>query len=196
MAEKKLSEFPEIALGGSLASVKFPVLDGSANKLLAPATLFGQYGARGHFSALHLANVAATNTATALTFNTNDVDSAYGITHSTSTNPTRFVVAKAGTYELNLKAVVGSLTVNPGKLYFWLRKNGTDLVANSATEIDMHGVGISNFASASVVSGLVVNDYIEVMYQATNNSEYSLNFTTATGGRPNIPAVSLTIKGW
>lgn len=152
-------------------------------------------GVKAHARASLLVTTAITTTATAVPFGVNDLVEGT-ITHSTVTNTTRFTVTEAGTYEFAFQPQITSLSGTTDSCTFWLRKNGSTAVDNSAFRFLNPATGHSFFENASVIENLAVNDYIELMCVASANGKYQLAFTTASSPVPNIPACIATIKGW
>jgi hypothetical protein len=159
-----------------------------------------QVAITGSFDASHSVDVAITTTATAVPFNTNDFDSGGSIDHDTVTNNSRFVVTQAGTYEFTFQPQVASLSNNTGNAFFWLRKNGTTPIANTTVTYKVNHFGTTNSVVVSVIVPLLANEYIELMAQASSNSEYVLDYTVGSGAgataRPATPACIVSVKGW
>ena len=197
MAEKKLSEFPELSQGANLTNVKIPVVESGANKLISATNLLTsiQVGIHGHFTSSHLADISITNTPQAVPFNTNDIDSGTSISHSTTTNNSRFLINDNGVYVFNFQAQVTSQVANPTNVYFWLKRNGVS-IANTATHYRTTGNTSTAVIASEVNLELVAGDYIEFFTQADTNGEYILNHTAAIGDIPAAPAIIVSIRGW
>lgn len=150
------------------------------NKVAAAQNTVGQYS--------HAASGALTTTPTAITHNTNDTQ-AGGISHSTSTNPTRFTATVAGIYLFTIQPQATHLTTGTGDCTFWLRLNGTTPVTSSAARYRQNGALGSAVLTIVVAVQLAVNDYIEIMAVASASTEYEITFTAASGsGATAIPA--------
>jgi hypothetical protein len=154
----------------------------------------------GALTASHGVDVSITTTPTAVPFNTNDFDSAGSIDHDTVTNNSSFVVTQAGTYEFIFQPQVASLSNNTGNATFWLRKNGTTPIANTTVTYKVNHIGTNNSVVLSVIVPLLANEYIELMAQASANSEYVLDYTVGSGAgataRPATPSCIVNVKGW
>lgn len=149
----------------------------------------------GSFNASHGADVALNTTATAIPFDTNDYTSVGSITHSTTTNNSRFTVNAAGVYEFVFQPQVATLSNITSGVYFWIRKNGVN-VANSSIKYQATTSGSTATPVLSVILPLATNDYIEMFGQASANNEYSLDFIAGNATRPATPAVIVSVKGW
>jgi hypothetical protein len=159
-----------------------------------------QVAIKGSFTASHGVDVALTTTPTAIPFNTNDFDGGGSIDHDTVTNNSRFVVNQSGTFEFTFQPQVVSLNNNTGNASFWLRKNGTTPIANTTVTYKVNHTGTTNSVVMSVIVPLLANDYIELMGQASVNSEYVLDYTAGSGSgataKPATPSCILSVKGW
>ena len=154
----------------------------------------------GSLTASHAVDVPITTTPTAMPFNTNDFDSAGSIDHDTVTDNSRFVVTQSGTYEFIFQPQVASIHNNTGNVYFWMRKNGTTPIPNSCVTYEVNRSGSTSVLVGAIITGLVANDYIEFMAQASVNSEYVLDYIVGSGSgataRPSTPSIIVSIKGW
>jgi len=152
-------------------------------------------GIKAHARASLLATTAITTTATAVPFGVNDLVQGT-ITHSTVTNTTRFTVTEAGTYEFSFQPQITALSNTGDSCTFWLRKNGSTAITNSAINIVNNNVGYTSVPNFLIAENLSVNDYIEVMCIASANTKYELEYTPASSPVPNIPACIMVVKGW
>ena len=158
------------------------VMASEFNKITNAANTVGQYS--------HSSTVALTTTPTAVPFANNDTQAAAGgITHSTSSNTTRFTATAAGIYMFAVQPQATHLTTGTGDCTFWLRLNGTTPVTNSAAKFRENGaLGTTVIALVAPVT-MAVNDYIEIMAVASAASEYEISFTASSGsGATAIPA--------
>ena len=150
------------------------------NKVANAQNTVGQYS--------QSATVALTTTPTAIPFSTNDLQLG-NISHSTSTNTTRFTALIAGIYEFTVQPQASHLTTGTGDCTFWLRLNGTTPVANSAARFRENGALGSTVLTIVAPVTMAINDYIEIMGVASAASEYELTFTAGSGsGATAIPA--------
>ena len=137
--------------------------------------------------------IASTTTAYEMTFNT--TDSSNGVTVVTSGGKaSRLTVANAGTYNLQWSGQFNNSDTQIHDATVWIRKNGTDItgssgvisVPNSHGGVDGHTlVGWNYFVD------LAANDYIEMMWSATNTA-VSLQFYAA-GTSPTRPSTASLI---
>jgi hypothetical protein len=159
-----------------------------------------QVAITGALTASHSVDVSLTTTPTAIPFNTNDFDSVGSIDHDTVTNNSRFVVNQAGTYEFIFQPQVTSIGNNTSNVYFWMRKNGTTPIPNSSIAYQVNHTGSTGVVVGAIITGLVANDYIELMAQASVNSEYVLDYVAGSGSgstaRPATPSCIVSVKGW
>lgn len=150
------------------------------NALANAANTVGQYS--------NAATVALTTTPTAIAHSTNDTQSG-GISHSTTTNTSRFTASVAGIYLFTIQPQVTHLTTGILDCTFWLRLNGITPVVNSAARYRENGALGSAVLTIIVAVQMAVSEYIEVMGVAAAASEYELTFTASSGsGATAIPA--------
>ena len=137
--------------------------------------------------------IASTTTAYPMNFDT--TDSSNGVTVVTSGGKaSRLTVANAGTYNLQWSGQFNNSDTQIHDATVWLRKNGADItgssgvisVPNSHGGVDGHTlVGWNYFVD------LAANDYIEMMWSATNTA-VSLQFYAA-GTSPTRPSTASLI---
>lgn len=136
-------------------------------------------------------NLALTTTPTAVGFDTQDKAAPTGsmISHSTSTNNTRITASEACTLILALQPQIDHLTTGTGDCTFWIRKNGTTPLANSAARFRENGALGSIVMPIIAYVDMAANDYVEIMAVASAASEYQITTTGASGtGATAIPA--------
>jgi hypothetical protein len=130
------------------------------------------------------AQALANNTDTALSWDTEDVDSHSG--HDLVTNPTRYTIQLAGWYQLT--GGCGWPTNATGRRTLVWRKNGAVINASSASWVAGTAVTHSIPARPIIVS-CAVNDYIELY--ARQESGGSLDTTTGADSMPSMDVVYL-----
>lgn len=136
------------------------------------------------------ASAVLITTPVAVTFDTQDKPAPTGslISHSTSTNASRITASAACTLILNIQPQIDHLTTGTGDCTFWIRKNGTTAVPNSAARFRENGALGSSVMVIIAYVDMAANDYVEVMCVASASSEYQLTATAASGtGANQIP---------
>ena len=130
---------------------------------------------------------AAVDTAYALTFD--NTEKANGISIGSPTS--RIVAAQSGLYQFNVTIQLTSSNSSDKDVWFWFRKNGTD-VANSSRLITISISG--GYAPVALIESfsLEENDYIEVMF-AAEDTAVTVDNVAATAFAPAAPAVVLSI---
>ena len=141
--------------------------------------------------------IASTTTAYQMTFDT--TDSSNGVTVVTSGGKaSRLTVANAGTYNLQWSGQFNNSDTQLQDVSVWLRKNGTDIVGsmgeisvpNSHGGVDGHTlVGWNYFVD------MAANDYLELMWSATNTAvslQHSPTKTSPT--RPSTASLIATLS--
>ena len=130
---------------------------------------------------------AAVDTAYALTID--NTEKANGISIGSPTS--RIVAAQSGLYQFNVTIQLTSSNSSDKDVWFWFRKNGTD-VANSSRLITVSISG--GYAPVALIESfsLEENDYIEVMF-AAEDTAVTVDNVAATAFAPAAPAVVLSI---
>ena len=132
--------------------------------------------------------VATINTATAITFN--GTLSSNGISVGTPTS--RLVVAEAGYYKIDANIQLTSTNSSAKNIYFWLRKNGTDVTDTTrvvTSDINNGFVPISLSYSIS----LAANEYVE-LYWASSDTAVRLDALASSAFAPSAPSILVTMS--
>ena len=130
---------------------------------------------------------ALANTAYALPFNSSANTNGVSIGSPTS----RIVVAHSGYYDVSCTLQYSSSNASQKDAYAWLRKNGTDIPQSSrVTTLSLNGGYRTAFISEAV--SLAANDYIEIMFAATDTA-VSVIAAPATAFAPGSPAANLIV---
>jgi hypothetical protein len=141
----------------------------------------------GSFSSTADQTLGAINTATAVTFN--NTASSNGVTLS---NNSRLNVVEAGFYQLDAVLQLTSESSSAKNVYFWLRKNGTN-VANTTRAISVNINGGFTPISLNYTISLVANDYVE-FYWAADDTNVTLDAIPASAFAPAAPSVLANIN--
>lgn len=130
---------------------------------------------------------AAINTAKAITFDT--TIASLGISRGVPTS--RIVVARSGLFNIQWAAQLTSSNASTKDVYFWIRKNGTD-VANTTGIISISNTSFTTVPSWSYTIPFVAGDYFEIMW-ATTDVNVVLDARVAPGFAPAIPSMLLSV---
>jgi len=122
----------------------------------------------------------ATNTATALTFNTNDFINGFTIANSTNITPTY-----AGIYNLQFSVQLQSLSTATEDVYIWLRQNGTDIPGSTGVIGMLPRKSAGNPSHAlygwNYYVSMAANDYIQIIWSTSNGTDVTIPFYAASG---------------
>jgi hypothetical protein len=130
---------------------------------------------------------AAINTAYGITFNTTDLS--FGVTVGTPTS--RIYVDRPNIYNVQFSAQLDKTSGGVALVWFWLRKNGTD-VPDSTGQIRIQGNNAETLAAWNYLIQLNAGDYIELMWEVDDTSVIILA-EVASAIHPAIPSVILTL---
>ena len=144
----------------------------------------------GSFDATVDQTLVAINTATAITLTNTLVSN--GVTLSASPNNSRLNVAEAGYYQIDATLQLTSTSASPKNIFFWLRKNGTDVGDSTrAVTVDLN----SGFLPISLnyTISLAATDYVE-LYWAANDTNVLLDALAASAFAPSAPSVLVNMS--
>lgn len=140
----------------------------------------------GSFDSTSSQTLAAVDTATAVTLGT--TLSSNGVTLS---NSSRLNVAQSGFYAIAASLQLTSGSSSPKLVYFWLRKNGTDVPDTTrAVTVNLNN-GETPIALNYTIS-LAASDYVE-LYWAADDTAVSLDAITGLTFAPDAPSVLVNV---
>ena len=138
---------------------------------------------------------AAALTVTAITFNSTELS--YGVSIGTPTS--RFVVAKAGIYNIQFSAEISNPSAAIDDVTIWLRQNGVDLT-NSAGIVGSppkHGaINGHTIIGWNYILQAAANDYFELYWITDNGTTQILTYPASTVApiHPQAPSMILTVQ--
>ena len=135
-----------------------------------------------------------TNTATLLTFNTNDFLNSFTVVNSTNITP-----VYSGVYNLQFSIQLQSLSTATEDVYVWLRINGVDL-AGSTGLIGMlprksAGNPSHDIKGWNYFVSLKNTDYLQIVWSTTNGTDVTIPYYAASGTptKPSTQSVVATM---
>lgn len=141
----------------------------------------------GSFDSTSDQTLAAINTATAVTLG--NTLSANGITLSSGS---RLTAAQSGFYQLDAVFQLTSGSSSAKNVYFWLRKNGTNVADSTrAVTVDINTGFIP--ISLNYTISLAASDYVE-LYWAANDINVTLDAIAASAFAPAAPSVLVNMS--
>lgn len=143
--------------------------------------------AYGTFRDTSTQTISTINTAQAITFNSTDISSGVSIGSPTS----RVVATLAGRYEFTFTAQLDTSTSSTKTVYFWIRKNGTD-VANTTQKITISGNTEVVAPTFTYGVSLGSSEYVQIMW-AADSTNVSLLPAAATAFAPAASSIRLSV---
>lgn len=129
---------------------------------------------------------AATNTAYTIALDTMELSNGVSIVDNT-----KITAANAGFYSISITAQMMSSSANAKNIWFWIRKNGTNVDYSSRiTTMDLNG-RYRTLALSEAIS-LEAGDYIEVTW-AVSDTAVTLKAAAATAFAPASPALQVVV---
>jgi hypothetical protein len=107
------------------------------------------------------------------------------------TSSSRVYVSETGVYNIQFSAQLDKTGGGASSAYFWLRKDGVN-VADTAGKIVVNGPNDEKLAAWNYLITLAEGSYIELAWESSDTAMI-LPYEAATGDRPAVPAVILTI---
>lgn len=138
---------------------------------------------------------AAALTIKAITFNSTELS--YNVSIGTPTS--RFVVARAGNYNIQFSAQISNPSAAIDDVTIWLRQNGVDL-ANSAGIVgspSKHGaINGHTIIGWNYILQAAANDYFELYWITDNGTTQILTYPASTVApiHPQAPSMILTVQ--
>jgi len=142
----------------------------------------------------NVTQTTATNTATLLTFNTNDFLNQFSVVNNTNITP-----VYSGIYNLQFSVQIQSLSTATEDVFIWLRINGIDLQGSTGL------VGMLPRKSAGNPShdikgwnyfvSLKNTDYLQIVWSTTNGTDVTIPYYAAssTPTKPSTQSVVATM---
>ncbi len=137
----------------------------------------------GTFSSTADQTLAATNTATPITYTTTEISN--GVTLGSPAS--RIVVADSGFYHIAVSAQLTSTSASAKNVFFWLAKNGTAVPDTTRALTKRESNAYSTLATSYDLS-LQASDYIQIMW-AADSTNVRLDAVAASGFAPTAPSI-------
>ena len=141
----------------------------------------------GSFDATVDQTLGAINTANAITLTNTLVSN--GVTLSSGS---RLNVVEAGYYQVDATIQLTSTSASAKNIFFWLRKNGTD-VAASTRAVTISAINAYLPISLNYTISLAATDYVE-LYWAANDTNVLLDALAASAFAPSAPSVLVNMS--
>ncbi len=137
----------------------------------------------GTFSSTADQTLAATNTATPVTYTTTEISN--GVTLGSPAS--RIVVADSGFYHIAVSAQLTSTSGSAKNVFFWLAKNGTAVPDTTRALTKRESNAYSTLATTYDLS-LQASDYVQIMW-AADSTAVTLDAVAASGFAPSAPSI-------
>lgn len=133
-------------------------------------------------------SIGTINTATAITLNNTLLSNGVSIGTPTS----RMVVTEAGFYQLDVNLQLESKSASAKNVYFWIRKNGSDVTDTVRAITNDINNGYSPISLNYTIS-LAASDYVE-LYWAANSTDVDIAPITGLAFAPDAPSVIVNVN--
>lgn len=135
---------------------------------------------------------AASNTATAMRYNTTEFSSGHVITNYQTGTNNAIRALNAGLYNYQFSSQFTSSSSSRTRIWIWIRKNGVD-VPDSATVVAIESNGGVTAPSWNFVVSMNANDVFQLMWATEDHTRISMINAPATAFCPAIPSVLLSV---
>lgn len=142
----------------------------------------------GSFDSTSTQSIGTINTATAITLGTTLVSNGVSIGTPTS----RIVVTEAGFYQFEVTLQLASKSASAKNVYFWIRKNGTDVPDTVRAITNDINNGYSPISLNYTIS-LAASDYVE-LYWAADSTDVDIEPITGLAFAPDAPSVIVNVN--
>lgn len=142
----------------------------------------------GSFDDTTTQSIGTINTATAITLNNTLLSN--GISIGTPTS--RMVVTEAGFYQFDINLQLESKSASAKNVYFWIRKNGSDVTDTVRAITNDINNGYSPISLNYTIS-LAASDYVE-LYWAANSTDVDIAPITGLAFAPDAPSVIVNVN--
>ena len=160
---------------------------GTANGEIFIRPTIEQQSYYGQFSKTVDVSPAATNTAYAITFDNTEISNGVSIGSPAS----RIVVVQSGLYNFSANFQIQSGSSSAKNIWFWFRKNGTDVTRSSFLQTSNVNNGYLASSRTDYFS-LNAGDYIELMW-AADDTNVTLKAAASTAFAPASPSCMLSV---
>lgn len=170
------------------AVVKTGIVDGEllVRPIIGPKLLYGT------FTSNATQNAAASNTATVVTYTTNQGSLGHSIVTYDGVTNGAIQCTQAGEYNYQFSMQLQSTAANKVRAWIWFRKNGVD-ISDSASLISIESNGGYTVAAWNIIVSMAANDKFQIMWATEDHTKLNMPAEIATAFCPAIPSVILTV---
>jgi hypothetical protein len=148
------------------------------------------FGYRGSFWSTQSQSPVAVNAPTAFTFTNTDPLATDGVSLSQSS---RVVFEHAGVYNIAFSAVLAKSDAGEDFVDIWLKKND-DNVPDTNTVLRLNAKDDRRVAAWNFFVSVQAGDHIELMWLARTSPTTFIAAESATGPKPAVPSIILTVN--
>ena len=146
----------------------------------------------GSFTSNAVQNAASSNTATAITYTTEEFSSGHSIVTYNGVTNSAIQAQFSGLYNYQFSLQLQSSVSSKVRVWIWFRKNGVD-IPNSASLISIESNGGYAIAAWNIIVSMAANDKFQIMWATDDHTKLNIPAEVATAFCPSIPSVILTV---
>ena len=170
------------------AVVKSGVLDGELliRPFISPKLLYGS------FTSNATQNAVASNTATVVTYTTDEGSSGHSIVTYDGVTNGAIQCDESGEYNYQFSIQLQSSAANKVRVWIWSRKNGVD-IPDSTGLLSIESNGGYAIAAWNIIVSMAANDKFQIMWATDDHTKLNIPAEPATAFCPSIPSIILTV---
>jgi hypothetical protein len=135
--------------------------------------------------------LALVNTATAVKWRDTIAQNQVAIGLNSSLDPTKLLIAKAGTYLVQYSLQVHNTQIANDEISVWIRRNGA-AYQNSLKQFLTGAVGVKNFFTGQAILTFGSDDYLELFFSVKHSQTQLLKTSALTNpSRPATPSAQI-----
>lgn len=146
----------------------------------------------GSFSDIGTQNAAASNTATAVIFNTTELASGHQVITYANVANSAIQATRPGLYNYQFSLQFTSSSSSRAKIWIWARKDGVD-IPNSSTVVSIESNGGVLAPAWNFVVSMNQNDNFQIMWATDTHDKVSMFYQANTAFCPAIPSALLSV---
>ena len=146
----------------------------------------------GSFTSNATQNAASSNTATPITYTTNEGSVGHSIVTYDGVTNSAIQCDQSGLYNYQFSLQLQSTAANKVRIWIWFRKNGVD-IPDSASLISIESNGGYSIAAWNIIVSMAANDKFQIMWATEDHTKLNVPAEPATAFCPSIPSVILTV---
>jgi len=146
----------------------------------------------GSFTSNATQNAASSNTATPITYTTNEGSIGHSIVTYDSVTNSAIECNQSGLYNYQFSLQLQSSSASKTDVWIWFRKNGTN-IADSGSVVSIESNGGKAIAAWNIIVSMDLGDKFQIMWATDDHTKVNVPAFPIGTFHPSIPSVILTV---